>query len=119
WLQTHRVELNAMPTWQFLGWLDAKVASHRGKVIPPAGVMADRLARGVEESLREIITERVLTEAGVDELVDRAMGARSGLIGAAAGTLVGEVTEALAEAPQDPWSAPVGRIAGTIARAEP
>ena len=29
WLQTHRVELNAMTTPQFIEWLDAKMAAHK------------------------------------------------------------------------------------------
>jgi Histidine kinase-, DNA gyrase B-, and HSP90-like ATPase len=38
WLQTHRVELNAMTTPQFIAWLDGKMAEH-DKLIPPAGVL--------------------------------------------------------------------------------
>jgi hypothetical protein len=33
WLQTHRVELNAMTTPQFIAWLDGKMAEH-DKLIP-------------------------------------------------------------------------------------
>ena len=29
WLQTHRIELNAMTTPEFIAWLDAKMAEHR------------------------------------------------------------------------------------------
>jgi hypothetical protein len=35
WLQTHRVELNAMTTPQFIAWLDSKMAQYEGKLIPP------------------------------------------------------------------------------------
>lgn len=36
WLQTHRVELNAMTTPEFIEWLDAKMVKHGdGKLIPP------------------------------------------------------------------------------------
>ena len=42
WLQTHRVELNAMTTPQFIAWLDAKMAEHGdGKLIPPPEVVED------------------------------------------------------------------------------
>src|SRR5260370_31962040 len=37
WLQTHRVELNAMTTPEFIRWLDGKMAGY-DKVIPPAAV---------------------------------------------------------------------------------
>ena len=37
WLQTNRVELNAMTTPQLIEWLDEKMAEHGdGKLIPPA-----------------------------------------------------------------------------------
>ena len=40
WLQTHRVELNAMTTPQFIAWLDGKMAEHGdGKLIPPQDVL--------------------------------------------------------------------------------
>ena len=40
WLQTHRVELNAMTTPQFIAWLDRKMAEHGdGKLIPPPEVL--------------------------------------------------------------------------------
>ncbi len=36
WLQTHRIELDAMTTRQFLEWLDGKMAKYgQGKLIPP------------------------------------------------------------------------------------
>jgi hypothetical protein len=33
WLQTHRIELNAMTTPQFIEWLDSKMAGY-GKLVP-------------------------------------------------------------------------------------
>jgi hypothetical protein len=36
WLQSNRVELNAMPTPEFVAWLDRKIGEHsEGKVVPP------------------------------------------------------------------------------------
>jgi hypothetical protein len=40
WLQSHRVELNAMTTPEFIEWLDRKLAGHDGKLIPPDDVLA-------------------------------------------------------------------------------
>ena len=53
WLQTHRIELNAMTTPQFIEWLDAKMAQLGvGKLIPPDDVIAkDRL----DEKVRDIV----------------------------------------------------------------
>ena len=44
WLQTHRVELNAMTTPQFITWLDRKMAEHGdGKLVPPSDVVVHEL----------------------------------------------------------------------------
>ena len=48
WLQTHRVELNAMTTPEFIEWLDDKMAEHDGKLIPPADVLEKELAELIE-----------------------------------------------------------------------
>ena len=57
WLQTHRVELNAMTTPEFIEWLDGKMAEHGdGKLIPPADVLDAQLAERLEESVRAAIT---------------------------------------------------------------
>ena len=45
WLQTHRVELNAMTTPQLIEWLDQKMETFgAGKLIPPAEVLEEELA---------------------------------------------------------------------------
>jgi hypothetical protein len=70
WLQTNRVELNAMTTPQLIEWLDAKIAEHGdGKLIPPHEVLEEELAERIESKVREEITERVLREARIDEQV--------------------------------------------------
>ena len=44
WLQTHRIELNAMTTPELIAWLDRKMAEHStGKLIPPPVVIAVEL----------------------------------------------------------------------------
>jgi hypothetical protein len=70
WLQTLRVELNAMTTPQFIEWLDAKMAEHgSGKLIPPDDVLAAELERRLDVKVRADVTERILREAGLDEQV--------------------------------------------------
>jgi hypothetical protein len=74
WLQTNRVELNAMTTPQLLRWLDAKMAEHGdGKLIPPHEVLEQELAEQIEAKVREQITERVLREARIDDQVTDAV----------------------------------------------
>ena len=76
WLQTHRVELNAMTTPHFIAWLDRKMAQHGTiKLIPPTEVMAQELDERVEDKVRAAITERILREAGLDDQVAAAVAA--------------------------------------------
>jgi hypothetical protein len=72
WLQTNRVELNAMTTPQFIAWLDGKMAGY-DKLIPPADVLEAELNARVEDKVREAITARILREANVDGQVATAI----------------------------------------------
>ena len=68
--QTHRVELNAMTTPQFIEWLDSKMDEHgKGKLIPPADVLEAELARRIDTKVRAALTERILREAGFERQV--------------------------------------------------
>jgi hypothetical protein len=74
WLQTHRVELNAMTTPEFIEWLDAKMAEHGdGKLIPPPDVLTTELDEQLEHEVRDILTERILQQAGLENQVTEAM----------------------------------------------
>jgi Topoisomerase 6 subunit A/Spo11, Toprim domain len=76
WLQTHRVELNAMTTPQFIAWLDRKMAEHgEGKLIPPPEVLASELEAKLEASVRAVITERILREADLEGQIRDALEA--------------------------------------------
>ena len=67
WLQTQRVELNAMTTPQFIAWLDRKMAEHgEGKLIPPPEVLRSELEQKLAASVRAAITERILREADLE-----------------------------------------------------
>ena len=82
WLQTHRVELNAMTTPQFVEWLDRKMAETtkdadgkpiQAKLIPPEPVIKAELETRLETAVRAKITERILREAKLDRQVRDAM----------------------------------------------
>lgn len=62
WLQTHRIELNAMSSRQFVAWLNEKIAAYPGKLIPPREVLADRLRDQVETKVREAVRGRIEAE---------------------------------------------------------
>jgi hypothetical protein len=76
WLQTHRVELNAMTTPELIEWLDDKMEAYgSGKLIPPTEVLEDTFMTVAEERLRAQITERILREADLDGQVAEAVAA--------------------------------------------
>jgi hypothetical protein len=118
WLQTRRVELNAMTTPQFLEWLDRKFAGQVGKVVPPAEVLKDHLARAVRENLERRITARILRRARIGERVERAMGRREPVLQQRAARIDGDVRRLLGKRPTDPWGEPVRQIARAIARGD-
>jgi hypothetical protein len=105
WLQSHRVELNAMTTPQFLGWLDRKFAPYIGKVVPPAEVLAGRLEQETRRRLREV---------NLDGRLERAMEGLLPAIQGRAGGLQGVVVKDLAERPVEHWLVPIGRVAEAI-----
>jgi hypothetical protein len=74
WLQTNRVELNAMTTPQFIAWLDGKMARY-AKLIPPGDVLEQELKARVEDKVRDAVTERILREANVDGQIAAAIAA--------------------------------------------
>lgn len=115
WLQTHRVELNAMTTATFLTWLDSKMETHgHGKIIPPPPVLRAQFIRDVRSDLRERIAERVLAEANVPQLVNDAYSEIEPSIFHATGDLAEHVREELAAAPAEAWSRPIKRKAQAL-----
>ena len=74
WLQTHRVELNAMTTPQFIAWLDRKMAEHAdGKLIPPPDILEAELKERLEQMVYDAVVARILREASVDAQVADAL----------------------------------------------
>ena len=70
WLQTNRVELNAMTTPEFIEWLDGKMADLGiGKLVPPDDVITTELEDRLDEKVRDIVKERILREAGYENQV--------------------------------------------------
>jgi hypothetical protein len=124
WLQRNRIELNAMTTDEFIAWLDQKMAPYlsdgvAAKVVPPAPVLADRLAGDVKSKVRERIVARVLSDAGVDRQVEEAYAALLPAIRSHQGSLSSRVAGELAESPEEPWTAPVERMADGLVEAAP
>jgi DNA topoisomerase 6 subunit A-like protein len=109
WLERHRVELNEMPTPQFVAWLDSEMANHEGgKVIPPEEVAVDRYKAALEAAVRERETERILEEAGMDDVVDETL---RGLEIPDGADLLQDVSDHFKVAPQELWAARVNSLA--------
>ena len=75
WLQTHRIEINAMTTPQFIEWLDDKLAPYSGKLIPPDDVVTAELDRQIEKKVRAAVTEQILREADFEGQVAATLSA--------------------------------------------
>jgi hypothetical protein len=76
WLQTNRVELNAMTTPEFIEWLDSKMEEYGdGKLVPPHDVLEAELDERIEKKVRDDIREHILREAGFEDRVAEAIAA--------------------------------------------
>ena len=109
WLQTNRVELNAMTTPQLIEWLDQKMAEHgNGKLIPPHEVLEQELAIRIENKVREEITERILREAGLEDQVTAAVAAIKTPDGA---KLARDIAKLFKREPDAEWRAYIETVA--------
>jgi hypothetical protein len=115
WLQSNRIELNAMTTREFLAWLDRKFAPYAGKVIPPDEVLRSRLEDKIRRVFRKRYTSAILRKARLDERVERAVSRRADVIAAAVDSLPDQVRRELERQMVQPWVVPVDRLARAIA----
>lgn len=116
WLQTKRIELNAMTTPVFISWLDQKMTEHgQGKVVPPTDVMTDFLTESLHGQLEASIRERILREAGLAGQVQAAMAKLKPALQSRAEGLGNLVEASLADNPTDSWRAPIERLATEMA----
>jgi hypothetical protein len=114
WLQTNRVELNAMTTPQFIAWLDEKMAGYE-KLIPPPEVLEATLTSAVEHVLRGQITARILREAGYEDQVAAAVAA---IRKPSAAGLVKGIKRLFANAPESEWRNHITEIVNELVRAK-
>jgi hypothetical protein len=99
WLQTNRVELNAMTTPRFIAWLDLKLAAYE-KLIPPPDVLEAELEEQLEAKVRDTITERILEEADLENQIEEALETLKRPSGAA---LARGITELFKHHPECEW----------------
>jgi hypothetical protein len=112
WLRYHRVELNAMTTPQFIGWLDDKMAGFgNGKLVPPATVLTNDLSETLEGRLHRQMAERILREARIEEEVAAALHAMALPVPE---ELCVVVQRALAGQPAASWRHAIERVADQL-----
>jgi hypothetical protein len=115
WLQTHRVELNAMDSPTFLEWLDAKMEQAGGKLIPPPDVVADRLRDETRSIIRDRLVEAALLGARIEERTGEVLDGLEGEIQRAQAHLLAGIGKKLAAEPSQPWITPVAVAAEKVA----
>jgi hypothetical protein len=115
WLQTNRIELNAMTTPQFLAWLDGKMEEHQGKVTPPQEVLVKRLKDEVKTRVHKAIVAAVLAEADVDGQTERACRELQPALKTHGHKLYELVLSALKEDPEEWWVDEICRQADEVA----
>jgi hypothetical protein len=114
WLQTHRVELNAMTTPEFIAWLDGKMAEHGdGKLVPPDDVIAQELEEKLAARMRAKITERILREANLEGQIEAAM---ERIRRPNASNLADGVRRMFDSAPEKEWRAHVEAVVARLER---
>jgi hypothetical protein len=119
WLQSHRVELNAMTTLEFIRWLNRKIAPyHRRKLMPPDKVLAERFRTTLREQLRKHIIEEVLREAGVNERVARALESLEPKVTQRLKDIDADVRGELAIDPVKHWGEPIEEFAAELAASD-
>lgn len=115
WLQTHRIELNAMSTPQFLQWLDDKMEEHgQGKLIASADVMATELHDRTREILKQTLINKILKEINIDELVDSKYEKLTPILNETTNALTTSVREALEKNPTQSWRDPILKVAEDV-----
>ncbi len=113
WLQSNRVELNAMTSPMFLDWLDRKMKPYnKGKVIPPSVVLKRELASETERMVRSQVAERILREGGLEGAVQRRMQDLNHRLN---DVNVGDRVKAiLHNNPNQRWNQPLSQVASEV-----
>lgn len=113
WLQSNRVELNAMTTPQFLAWLDKKFIK-TAKLIPPANVLRERLAAQVREIVQSTVEEEIRAKFDIEQMVEARMESVLPLLDSPS-SLKAAVSKAFKGDRSQSWNEPIDRIAVKVA----
>ena len=119
WFQENRYELNAMTTPQFIRWLDSKMEQHDSrKIIPPDEIMIDELHVITTSKLRDAITDKILREANIDNLVETEYKELLPELEQIEDTIDSHVKGALDKTPVLLWKQPIDDIVDKLIRSK-
>ncbi|WP_088834387.1 ATP-binding protein [Paenibacillus tyrfis] len=115
WLQSNRVELNAMTTPEFIEWLEGKMEEHGvGKVIPTKEVLEKTFEESAEQVIRSRVMKDILEQNLYEKQVEIELMRTKHHIELAKIDIREKVSEILAVNPQFRWDAPVNELAGEV-----
>lgn len=122
WLQTQRVELNAMTSEEFIIWLDGKMSEYIGKIVPPGPVMTAAFKAAAADQIRDQLADKILREQNFEpravSLVDKVDDPYCDKLG-----LEAIVRTGIEEEPINRWDVPLKKLAvvkaGELVKAEP
>ena len=115
WLQSHRIELNAMTTPQFIQWLDCKMKEHNGKkLVPPDEVLINELHENTRTKLKNCITDRILEESNIDNLVEAAYSDLIPKLEEFEDTINLHVNDELSKNPILLWKEPINQMVNNL-----
>lgn len=114
WLQSNRVELNAMSTPVFLEWLEEKIRQYdNGKVIPDSSTMYDTLTENTKEIVYQKVMQDILKKNGFEDKVNEEMSKLQPILEDKAKNIREEVQESLYDS-EHHWTKSVNDIAKKI-----
>ncbi len=115
WLQTNRIELNAMSTPQFLGWLDSKISQYdTGKVVPPKDIIRAHLTEAARAAIEKDLSEQAVRAARVAERVANRIAKLENRLSERAEVLSAEIGATLVNTTLH-WTSVVAEAAQTVA----
>ena len=115
WLQTNRIELNAMDTPQFIKWLNDKIEEHGiGKVIPTKDILTSELLQQGRKELNETVIQQLLKEIKADEKVEAEYKQLLPILQDNCGDIVDKIRIELLKQPFELWSEPLKRFAKKV-----
>jgi DNA topoisomerase VI subunit B len=115
WLQSNRVELNAMTTPEFIEWLEQKLEEHGvGKVIPTRDVLVKTFEESAERAIRSQVMEDILEANSYENRVEIELMKAKQQIEIAKLDIREKVSDKLVDNPLHRWDAPVIELASEV-----